>query len=376
MQVEFLRELGFSWEEIADVVMISRTTLWRRLKELGITTGQYADISEAELDSIMSTLVRNFPNSGITMMWGHLRSMSIHVPRRKVSESLHRVNPISVLTRQCTTVSRRAYSVPAPNSLWHIDGLHCLIRWRFVIHGGIDGFSRRIMFLKASTNNRSQSVLQLFMTAVNECGWPSRVRSDRGGENVGVATAMVTVRGTGRSSHIAGSSVHNQRIERLWRDTFRCVCHQYYSLFYEMENSGLLDPCNETHIFCLHHVYLPRINEHLERFKCAWNNHRLRTEHNLTPLQLWARGIHAATPEVRERISEGFVTDEYGVDYDGTGRDPFDCGSVEVPECQVDLTSQQLDALAAAHDVLAPSDYNGLDIYVEVRQTVSSMINY
>ena len=145
MQVEFLRELGFSWEEIADVMMISRTTLWRRLKELGITTGQYADISEAELDSIMSTLVRNFPNSGITMMWGHLRSMSIHVPRRKVSESLHRVNPISVLIRQCTTVSRRAYSVPAPNSLWHIDGLHCLIRWQFVIHGGIDGFSRRIM---------------------------------------------------------------------------------------------------------------------------------------------------------------------------------------------------------------------------------------
>ena len=91
-----------------------------------------------------------------TMMWGHPRSMSIHVPRRKVSESLHRVNPISVLTRQCTTVSRRAYSVPAPNSLWHTDDLHCLIRWRFVIHGGIDGFSRRIMFLKTSTNNQSQ----------------------------------------------------------------------------------------------------------------------------------------------------------------------------------------------------------------------------
>ena len=82
--------------------------------------------------------------------------------------------------------------MPAPNSLWHIDGLHCLIRWRFVIHGGIDGFLRRIVYLKASSNNRSETVLQLFFKAVNECGWPSGVCSDQGGKNVGVAAAMVT----------------------------------------------------------------------------------------------------------------------------------------------------------------------------------------
>ena len=40
--------------------------------------------------------------------------------------------------------------------------------------------------------------------------------------------------------------------------TLSVVCHQYYSLFYEMEESGLLDPSNETDIFCLHHVYLVR----------------------------------------------------------------------------------------------------------------------
>jgi len=28
--------------------------------------------------------------------------------------------------------------VRGPNSLWHIDGLHCLISWRFLIHGDFD----------------------------------------------------------------------------------------------------------------------------------------------------------------------------------------------------------------------------------------------
>ena len=34
-----------------------------------------------------------------------------------------------------------------PNSLWHIDGYHKLIRWRVIIHGGIDGFSRLPVYL-------------------------------------------------------------------------------------------------------------------------------------------------------------------------------------------------------------------------------------
>ena len=133
-----------------------------------------------------------------------------------------RVSPQSVQHRHSSTISRRVYSFPTPNCLWHIDGLHCLIRWKIAVHGGIDGFSRRIVYLHASSNNRADTVLKLFHGAVMECGWPSRVRSDKG-ENVEVARAMISV-----------SSVHNQRIEWLWRDTFRCVGHLYYALFYKI----------------------------------------------------------------------------------------------------------------------------------------------
>ena len=109
--------------------------------------------------------------------------------------------------------------MPWANSLWHIDSHHSLIRWKFVIHGCCDGFSRKIMFLKCSTNNLATTVLQCFEEAINQNGelWPSRVRVDHGVENVLVCDAMVGYRGEGRGSFIAGPSTRNQRIERLWR---------------------------------------------------------------------------------------------------------------------------------------------------------------
>lgn len=173
------------------------------------------------------------------------------------STACTRLSPDSVQMRRTTTVSRRVYNVPSSNALWRIDGLHCLIRWHMFIHGGIDGFSRRIVYLHASTNNRADTVLNLFLEATQKCGWPSHVRSDLGGENVEVARAQIETRGVGRRSHIAAASVHNQRMERLWRDTFRCVSHPFYSLFYEMESSGLLIPTNETDLLCLHYVFCP-----------------------------------------------------------------------------------------------------------------------
>ena len=60
----------------------------------------------------------------------------------------------------------------------HLDGHHKLIRWRIVIHGAIDGFSRAVVFLKASTNNNATTVLELFLKATEVYSYPQRIRTD------------------------------------------------------------------------------------------------------------------------------------------------------------------------------------------------------
>ena len=86
-----------------------------------------------------------------------------------------RVDPYGVQNRFRQLLKRRQYSVPMPFSLWHLDGNHKLIRWRIVVHGGIDGYSRLPIFIKASNNNRADTVLQCFLNAVEKYGLPSRV---------------------------------------------------------------------------------------------------------------------------------------------------------------------------------------------------------
>ena len=70
-------------------------------------------------------------------------------------------------------------------------------------------------------------------------------RSDQVGENKMVARHMIEHRGSERNSMITGSSVHNQRIERLWRDLFRCGIKVYYKL---LEDREMLIPSNPQHI--------------------------------------------------------------------------------------------------------------------------------
>ena len=100
-----------------------------------------------------------------------------------------------------------------------------------------------IVFLKVATNNKA---LQGFREAVDKYNLPSHVRTEMGLENIEVACFMIESCGLNRGSIITGTSLHNQRIERLWQEVNSIVCSRFINIFSCLE-SLVLYVTNELH---------------------------------------------------------------------------------------------------------------------------------
>ena len=89
------------------MLLVSRTTLWRRVQNLESFFNRYTTISDAELDELIRKIRGGFPNSGISMMLGHLRSRNVFVQRERVGSSLVRIDPVGRSLRWFNTIGRR-----------------------------------------------------------------------------------------------------------------------------------------------------------------------------------------------------------------------------------------------------------------------------
>jgi len=125
-------------------------------------------------------------------------------------------------------------------------------------------------------------------------------------------------------------------VERVFTD----VLDLFKSLFMSMEDMGILNPIDESDLWCLHFCFLDIINHKLKELVAAWIRHPLSTEHNLTPLQLWVQGQFAnASFEPR-------VNDDYGIDWEGPVSVDSECDDdIEVTATNNPLDQTQLNEL-------------------------------
>lgn len=79
----FLFQHGFKFSLIADMYLVHRTALWRRLGQIDVHSNKYTEMSDEELMTVMKNIQQNHPYTGVSMMTGHLRSNGIVVKQNK-----------------------------------------------------------------------------------------------------------------------------------------------------------------------------------------------------------------------------------------------------------------------------------------------------
>ena len=129
-------------------------------------------------------------------MTQRLRMKGIEAPRIAVQAAMKILRPQEAERRKRRRLRRRDYVSPGPNFAWHVDGYDKLKPFGFAIHGAIDGFSRRILWLEVGPSNNNPQVIALYFvrTVLQLEKAPCVLRCDRGTENVHIEKIQKHIR--------------------------------------------------------------------------------------------------------------------------------------------------------------------------------------
>ncbi len=291
--------LGFTYAEILGLLVvyhdttISFRTLHRILRSLRLRRHSRIRDWNIVVGAVENELAGSGCNLGYRGMASRLRLVhGLSVPREYVRLILAQLDSDGVRMRQQRRLRRRQYSAKGPCYIYHIDGWDKLKKYGLCIHGCIDGFSRRIMWLEAAaSNNNPYSVCKYFADCVRQQnGIPSFVRADRGTENCNVELMQRILRaenddeiGRNGITFLYGSSPSNQRIEAWW-SKFRSLAMQaWMDHFAQLEGIGIIDTSRDVDRQCIRYVYLDLLRQELQGVMTMWNTHAIRSYRRCLP---------------------------------------------------------------------------------------------
>lgn len=293
--IESYFNLGYQYCEILAFLIschginISLRQLKRILSKRGLHRRKRPSNLEDVINSIESEIQGSGSCIGYRAMWQRLRSEhNLVVSQNTVRHALRLIDPEGVIQRKKHRLQRRQYKAKGPNYLWHIDGYDKLKPFGFCIHGCIDGYSRRILWLEVgTTNNDPRVIAKYYIDCVRKVGGTaSIVRADCGTENVKVAGIQRFFRRndtdafSGNSSFMYGKSVSNQRIEAWWSQLRKGCTEWWINYFKDLRDSGLYCDSDIINVQCLKFCYMPVIRNELQRTARFWNSHRIRPSTN------------------------------------------------------------------------------------------------
>lgn len=134
--LEHLLTIGCAVKEIADRGLLGKkihpNTIHNFIKKNGMKTikQRFSQEPDNVIKEKIAELHERFPNSGIREIKAMLQNLEppLIIQRDKIAKLLPQVDPEGAARRWAQIIPRRVYSVPTPNSLWHLDTHHSLIR--------------------------------------------------------------------------------------------------------------------------------------------------------------------------------------------------------------------------------------------------------
>ena len=286
--------LGYTYNEILTSlfqihgISVSLRKLHRILRRNGL----YRKSNKSSFDQVIEFVSEQLEGSGSSIGYRQMHQRCImhgfRVNRSNVLTILQQLDPDGIELRKRHCLRRRNYYSQGPNWVWHVDGYDKLKPYGFSIHGAIDGYSRRVMWLNLTRSNKNpKNVCDFFMnTCIEIEGIPKKIVADRGTENVYLAASQRFLRrghgdsAAGEKSFQYGKSVSNQRIEAWWSLLRRTCTNWWMNYFKDLVTQGIYDLTDNIQVECMRFTHGPVIATELKRMKESWNTHRIRPSAN------------------------------------------------------------------------------------------------
>ena len=160
---------GLSYTEIISFLFVYhgiQTTL-RQLNRILRKLGLFRRKCKASITSVISAIQTELASSsssfGYGMVHQKLREKKLVIDRETVRIAMRSLNPEGVTVRSRHILQRRVYNARGPNYIWHIDGFD-----KIKPYGFIDGYSRKILWLKIfARNNNPKMIGTLYLNYVS-----------------------------------------------------------------------------------------------------------------------------------------------------------------------------------------------------------------